>query len=44
MQRRKPDYLQALIALLGLLLGLGVFIGLERAVTPRTTGSRRWMS
>ncbi|GGJ19396.1 phosphatase PAP2 family protein [Pseudomonas avellanae] len=34
-RRRKPDYRQALIALLGLLLGLGVFIGLERAVTPR---------
>ena len=30
-----PDWRQALVALLGLLLGLTLFIALERAVTPR---------
>lgn len=30
-----PDYRQALLALLGLLLGLGVFIALEHSITPR---------
>ncbi len=35
LQRRNPNYRQVLTASLGLLLGLGIFICLERAVTPR---------
>ncbi|NBF04100.1 phosphatase PAP2 family protein [Pseudomonas sp. Fl5BN2] len=30
-----PNYRQALVALLGLLLGLSIFIGLQRLITPR---------
>ncbi|WP_404937132.1 phosphatase PAP2 family protein [Pseudomonas sp. JDS08PS003] len=33
----RANYRQALVALLGLLLGLGIFIGLQRLITPRYT-------
>ena len=31
----RPDYQQALVALLGMLVGLSIFFALERAITPR---------
>lgn len=33
--RPSANYRQTLVALLGLLLGLGIFIGLQRLITPR---------